>query len=411
MKFLVCSLDTPGFLFPLIGIATALRSRGHEVAFVTNLQHEALLADNGFQRIPRGATDGESFQVANWGKPFSIALQVKHIEHALDLFPADILVGQSLTFGPLLVADRRDLPVGLLGFCTYLWPADVSAADCAYPLDVSARSSAEEWRAWRYRGMLQTFNDARALFRPETFVKSLRAPLLGDLFLLQSVAELEPQQDLPERVQLVGSCLWEPETCHPDLEEWLAETVRLGSPLVYVQHGRSFHIPNFWRGLVEALAGGEYRVAASTGRLDGEIGSLPENFFVRPHLPQGKILPRAEVVVASANTTAVLGALTAGVPSLLIPAGGEQPDVAALCRTLGVARTLAPEEATPERIQVGITDLLADTAFRERSRRYSSAFAKLNGCERAADLLASLARNRPAMLLEPGVRTQLEQTA
>ncbi|HTG32275.1 MAG TPA: nucleotide disphospho-sugar-binding domain-containing protein [Thermoanaerobaculia bacterium] len=411
MKFLFCSLDSPGFLYPLIGIAEVLKSRGHEVAFVTNLQHEALLAEVGLRRLPRGISDGASFQVAQWGKPLSIALQVKHIEYALDLFPADILVGQSLTYGPLLVAARRDLPVGLLGFCTYLWPADAAEAEGCQPSEVSILSSVEEWRAWRYRGMLQTLNDARALFRPDSFLNSLQAPLLGDLFLLQSVNELEPQKHLHERVHLVGSCLWEPTACDPELEEWMEETIRLGSALIYVQHGRSFHIPNFWHGLVDALAGGDYRVAASTGRLDGEIGSLPENFFVRPHLPQGKILPMARVVVASANTTAVLGALTAGIPALLIPAGGEQPDVAALCRTVGVAQTLTPEEGTPERIHACIKSLLADPGFQERSRYYAAAFARLNGCERAADLLTTLARNRSPMLRRQRVTALMEQIA
>jgi MGT family glycosyltransferase len=398
-------------LYPLIGIARALKSRGHEVAFVTNLQHEALLAGAGFRRIARGVNDGASFQVAQWGKPFSIALQVKHIEHALEQFPADVLVGQSLTFGPLLVAARRDLPVGLLGFCTYLWPAEVADAEGCQPPEVSVLSSVEEWRAWRYRGMLQTLNDARALFRLDLCPNAAQAPLLGDLFLVQSVAELEPQKHLPDRVHLVGSCLWEPKVRDPELEEWMEGTVRQGSPLIYVQHGRSFHIPNFWRRLVDALAGSDYRVAASLERLDGEIGSLPENFFVRPQIPQGKILPFARAVVASANTTAALGALTAGIPSLLIPAGGEQPDVAALCRDVGVAKTLTPDEATPERIQTEITDLLADSGFRTRARHYASAFTKLNGCERAADLLATLARTRVPVLRGQRVTALMEKIA
>jgi UDP:flavonoid glycosyltransferase YjiC (YdhE family) len=403
-------------LYPSIGVARSLQARGHEIAFVTNTQYTGLLSGLGLARIPRGATDGESFQVAQWGQPISIAIQVKHIEYALGSFQADILVGQALTYGPLLVSARRQLPVGLLGLCTYLWPArDQSSEESEEDeaADISIHASVEEWRAWRYRGMRATLNQTYALFRLPSCGKGCRdTPLLGDLFLLQNVPELEPTpEDLPEKVHLVGSCLWEPEACDLELEEWLAEGVRTGSPLIYVQHGRSFHIPNYWHRLVNALAGKDYRVAASVGRLDGEIGSLPENFFVRPHVPQGKVLSKARAVVASANTTAALGALTAGIPSLLIPAGGEQPDVAELCRSAGVAKILLPEEASPERIQTEIGGLLASSSFRERARHYASAFMKLSGCERAADLLETLARTRSPVLRGGKAMALMELTA
>jgi UDP:flavonoid glycosyltransferase YjiC (YdhE family) len=94
----------------------------------------------------------------------------------------------------------------------------------------------------------------------------------------------------------------------------------------------------------------------------------------------------------------VLGALAAGVPSLLIPGGGEQPDVAALCGSAGVARMLLPEEATPERIHSEVRTLLAAVGYRENARRYQAAFAGLDGSERAADLLETLARTRRPVL-------------
>lgn len=390
MKFLFCSLDSPGFLYPAIGIAKILQNRGHEVAFVTNIQHAGLLSGYGFERFARGPKDGQSFQVAQWGQEFSIAIQVKHIDHALESFHADALVGQSLTLGPLLVSERRKLPVGLIGFCTYLWPpSDDTACNRRSP-------QIEELRAWRHEGMLQTLDKARKLFHLPSRKAGLRdTPLLGDLFLLQSVPDLEPAwEELPGKIHLVGSCLWEPEGHDPELERWLSDPAGAGAPLIYVQHGRSFHIPSFWNRLVDALAGSEYRVAASVGRLDGEIGDLPDNFFVRPHIPQGRVLQSARVLVASANTTASLGALTAGVPSLLIPAGGEQPDVAELWGSAGVARTLSTDEATPDRICSEVTRLLADPLYRQRARHLASSFARMDGRALAADLLEALARHR-----------------
>jgi len=168
--------------------------------------------------------------------------------------------------------------------------------------------------------------------------------------------------------------------------------------VVYVQHGRFFHIPSFWPRLVEALGGLNCWVAASSGRLDAEVVPMPEGSLVRPHLPQGQILREASAVVASANTTAFLGALEAGVPSLLIPGGGEQPDVAELAERAGVAKCLSPEDATPAAICESIQELLMTKSYQQRAENYRSAFSKINGSELAANLLERLAATKNPVL-------------
>ncbi|HWM94932.1 MAG TPA: nucleotide disphospho-sugar-binding domain-containing protein [Thermoanaerobaculia bacterium] len=394
MRFLFCSLDSPGFLFSAIGLASVLVRRGHEVAFVSDLETSSLLTRQGLRRLQRGAQDGHSFRVADWARPLAVAIQVKHIEHALTEFSADVMVGQCLTLGPLLVAERRQLPVAVQGLCTYLWPTTDE------PAPGREGSELESRRAWRHGDLLKWLNEARARFRLPPWQGSCRdSPFLGDLFLLRSVPELQTDcASLPERVHLVGDCLWEPDESDPELETWLKETESPASPLIYVQHGRFFHVPSFWGQLVETFRRMNCRVVASVGRLDGELGALPGSFFVRPHISQGRVLRSARAVVASANSTAVLGALSAGIPSLLIPAGGEQPDVAEFCEKAGVARTLAPEDTAPERIGEALDRLLTDDRYRERACFYRSAFARVNGFEIAADLLETLAEARQPMV-------------
>jgi len=302
-----------------------------------------------------------------------------------------------LALGPLIVANRRKLPVGVLGFCTYLWPAfNVPSRDW----ERVNLSTVEDWRGWRHSGMLTTLNRARALFRLPAYATDCRdTPLTGDLFMVRSVPELEPDaSSLPQKVHLVGSCLWEPEVRDDELESWLAETADLGVPLIYVQHGRFFHIPSFWPRLVEALGKLDCRVAASTGRLDSSVGELPRSFFVRPYIPQGRVLEVARVAVASANTTVVLGTLTAGIPSLLIPGGGEQPDVASLCKSAGVAKVLTPQEATVEGICEAVAELLKNRTYRDRAAQYQAFFSNIDGPERAADLLEILAERQTPVL-------------
>ncbi len=394
MRFLFCSLDSPGFLFPMIGFARTLRARGHEVAFATGLASAGLLAREGLERIPRGDNDGVSFQVPHWFQPLSVAIQVKHIEYALSRFQADVMVGQQLTLGPLIVRQRRSISLGLLGFCTYLWPASDELARKPEKTFFEARL------VWRHEDMVGWLNKSRQLVRLPPYEGGCReTPLLGDLFLVRGVPELQPDAHLlPNQVHLVGSCLWEPEAADPGLDEWLRQTDSPGTCLLYVQPGRSFDVPSFWPGLVEALDGSGCRVVASVGRMDHEVGDLPDNFFVRPHVPQGLVLPKAQAVISSATTTAALGALAAGLPSLLIPSGSEQPDVAEVCQSAGVGISLPPEEASPTRIREALDLLLGTPSYRERAASFRSAFAKYDSFELAADLFERLAETRGPVL-------------
>jgi hypothetical protein len=288
--------------------------------------------------------------------------------------------------------------VGLVGFCTYLWPF----SDQASP----GGTEPEKRLAWRHKDMLKWLNQAFRLFRLPEYAGGCRhSPLLGDLFLLRSVVALEPDFDLlPGQVHLAGSCLWEEEAADDELDGWLSRAVASGRPIVYVQHGRFFHLPGFWPALVEAL-GSDCFVAASTLRMDTEAGAIPENFFVRPHVPQSKVLRWARVLVSAANTTAALGALTEGVPCLLVPGGGEQPEVASLLQRAGLARILSPEKATSDDIRESIETLLTDVRFRERASYYQSEFEKLKGFEQAANLLERLAATQSPVLRGSGEST------
>jgi len=377
----------------MLGIALALRRLGHDVAFVTGPGFEETLRAAGIKRIPRGNHDGPSFEAELWWEPLAVAIQVKHIEHALTLFEPDVLVGHQLTRGPLIVAERQSLPVAVLGFATYLWPY-------GRLLSRSAQSDQESRLVWRFGDMLDSYNKARDLFAlPPDPGDYASTGMLGDLFMLQSVPEFEPDIDgLPARVHLVGACVWEPPHADDALARWLNSGGPSDDPLLYVQPGRSFHLPSFWRHLVDSLEHQPIRVAAAIGRMDGEVGRVPETWFVRDHLPQGAVLPAATAVISGANTTSVLGALLHGVPSLLVPGGAEQPDVAERCVAIGTSVSLAPHEVNDVALTQAIWNLIRNDELRSRAKAMQAYFARWPGCERSAALLACLASTQSPVL-------------
>ena len=257
MRYLFCPLASHGFVYPLIGIAERLRRRGHDVAFVTGRDFSETLGHLGIERIPCGPSDSHSFQVEHWFHALAIAIQVKHIEYAIDRFTPDVLVGNQLTFGPLIAGERQALPVAILGFASYLWPA--------WQPDRAPQSEREQRLLWRYSEMMEWYNQARQLFSlSPSQAHYMRTPLLGDLFLLQSVPELAGDiHALPEQVHAVGSCLWDVPQPDPELIDWLREAGTARDPIIYVQPGRHFLSPQFWSHLVAAFADRPVRVAAA----------------------------------------------------------------------------------------------------------------------------------------------------
>jgi len=241
--------------------------------------------------------------------------------------------------------------------------------------------------------MVSIYNSARGLFGLSPSPASLEeSPLLGSLYLLQSVPHLEPlTEHLPERVRLVGSCLHEPDTADTELVEWLGSGSE-GPRLLYVQHGSVFGArESFWSGLVAACEELGIRVAASMERpQSGPPAFRDERWLVRGHVPQHPVMEQADGVVCSANSTAVLGALTHGLPLLLFPTGGEQPALAARCLAAGAA-TVLPASSPVAAMRSALERVLDGGDQRRSTLRLHSAFAEFDGPGLAATALEKLA--------------------
>jgi UDP:flavonoid glycosyltransferase YjiC (YdhE family) len=388
-SFLFCSLASQGFLYPAIGLALCLKSRGHKVAFVSDISTTSTLQSVGLRRLPRGHPDGSSYDPSYWHVPEAGAIQLLHVRHALDLFPADILVGSELGTGHLLAGEMEDLPTATLGMAAYLWPRD------RRDIENATQSSIEGLRSFRFRGRLNAFNHVRTLLGLEPMdADPLYAnPFLTDLYLLRSVPELEPNvEELDARICLVGDCLWEePEPSNPTLDRWISRALDHNQPIIYVHQGRSFGWDSFWRPFTEVASRIGATFIVDTGRMDQDVGDLPVNVHAAPHVPLRTALRDASAVISSANTTSVLGALTHGLPSLLVPVGGEQPELAHRCKIAGVSYCLQPDRLGCEVLQLAIEALLENVSLGERSRKIASTFRAYRESELPVSLLEAMA--------------------
>jgi len=117
---------------------------------------------------------------------------------------------------------------------------------------------------------------------------------------------------------------------------------------------------------------------------------MDRSSLVRGHIAQAAVLEHADALVCSGNTTAVLGALTHGLPALLLPSGGEQPALAARCLEAGAA-VVAEPEAPASRLRAALERVLEEASLRRAARRLEADFAAYDGPGRVAAALEELA--------------------
>jgi UDP:flavonoid glycosyltransferase YjiC (YdhE family) len=388
MRVLFCAFDSPGHLFPLVGLALEMRRRGHAVAFATGLPAAATLEAVGLERIPRGEREGPSFRLNTHHAALSVQIDTAHAEWAARRFRPDVVVTHQLCYAPLMLRERMGVPVAVMGLFSYLWPhAPSFGPPRAGEVDL------EPVRHWRLGSDLGTLNAAREALRlPPLAADPADVPFLADLFMLRTAPELEPDlARLPPQVHAAGACLWEPP--RDEAAEWealRADFIRPDAPLLYVQHGRTFGGPGFWAQLTEALAEVDVQVVASVGRMDQEVTAAPPSFVVRGHVPQGLVLPRAAAVVSGGHSSAVLATLAHGLPGVVVPSGAETPDNAEKLAEAGCVLRLWPESLTAEEMRGAVEATLAGGELARCSRWAGAALARMDGFGRAVELVERL---------------------
>jgi UDP:flavonoid glycosyltransferase YjiC (YdhE family) len=373
MNVLFASLATPGFVFPMIAIADRMRERGHDVAFVTDRSFERVLSEAGHYRIPRSVPDGPSFQMDRWADPIRVAIQLRHIEHALTSFRPDAIFSSSLTFGPLIARELHGVPVAVLGSIVLLWRGST-------PEPVTYGEKRCTWRYAEYRNHLEMCRRALGLTPSnEPYERSL---IFGDRTLLQGVPELSNiRGPFPPAVELVGDCTapMRDSALADDEAAWLAAQRRRGRMLLYVQLGRVFDHNSYWPPLLAWLRDRDVAAVVCAERYDGAIGEAEDNVLVRPRIAQDAVLPLVDAVACSGHPTAVLGAIRHGLPMMIAYTGSGTEDTAEACERYGVAVAVKSDTATAREIAAALDHVVSSAQARAAAERLSRSFACYDG--------------------------------
>jgi rhamnosyltransferase subunit B len=410
-RIVITCLGSYGDVFPYIGVARALKARGHQPLVATSASYRAAVEQEGIPFAPLGpdvdlrdeaalarvmdARRGGEVVIKEFVLP---ALDRMYDETQQLAAGADVLVSHPLTFATPAVATARAMP----WVCTVLAPLSFFS-DTDFPVLPALPRLATAMRAWPWlRRMLMR------LVRRETAkwtvpLDQLRArhglPSAGNPIMegqysphlnlaLFSRVMAEPQPDWPARTRVTGFVFYNgPASLTPDLEAFLAAgpppiVFTLGSSAVGAA-GRFYHESADAAGRLGSRA-----VLLTGGFAANQPSRLPDGVIAIDRAPHQLLFPRASAVVHQGGAGTTAQALRAGCPTLVVPHSHDQPDNAVRIARLGVARILYPKRYTAARAAAELRRLLDDRMYAERGRQVAQIVATEGGADAAADAIA-----------------------
>ena len=367
-----------GDLQPLIAVALGLRERGHDLIFFGDKSVAAAIRGLGIDanvsapeldlgpRLIAAIKDGQGLEpsaqgelvrqrLTTWSGELAPAVQRLIRERKPDLLLTS-LFGVSVAH---MASSESKLPWCVINSTFYVGPNPP-------------------------RNLEQDFA-ARAVPLFQYFVPILSQARLV-LHATDQIFDYE-YADLPAAHHYVGPLIWEAAAPIPT---YLDEP---GNPWVLATLSSQLQddIP-IAQTVLRALAHQPVRVFLTMGsghRLP-ELSDVPDNARIEQYVPHSKVLQRSRLLISHAGHGSVMKALWYGVPMVLVPWGRDQPGVAARAERLGIAKVVAREELTHERLVNIVKAVMENEDIQAAARDAAKRLQKQNPVVTACELLEQI---------------------
>jgi len=393
MRVLFTTTPFTGCFHPLVPLARALQGAGHEVAFAAPGSLAPLVRASGFDCLPAGMDNDEVRRILMlhypewqtrpehersafaWRRSFAglrAELMAQDVVDVASRWRPDVLVREEAELGGCIAAEHLGLPHAAVQVVAYsaLLPAMV----------------AEPLGRLRHQFGLPPDPNAEMLYR--YLLLAPRPPSYQNLAF-----------PLPQTAHAVRPFVFD-QSGDEVLPAWIATLPSW--PLVYLTFGTVVfgHGRAAFGAALEGLRSAALAVIATVGRdQDAEqFGPQSEHVHVERYVPQSLVFPRCQLVVCHGGSGTVMGALSQGLPMVIIPWGADQPQNAARCAALGVAKVLDPAVVTPETVRAAALEVLQEPSYRQNAERLRDEIDTLPGHDHAAALVERLARERRPLL-------------
>jgi len=404
-KFLVYTAPATGHVFPLVPGLLELQRRGHDVHVrtlaglaepleaaglsvspvsddVTAVEITDFQAESDTERLRSGQVD--LISRGRYDGP--------DLADAIATTRPDVVLVDAIAYGAQTVAEASPLPSAMLLPSVLPWPGrGIPPYGLGLRPGTGPVARVRDAVLWKVvermfgRAMLPGLNELRR----EAGLAPYRSPLdqyvAHDAVIVMTGEPLEyPRSDLPAHIHLVGAQPWDPPSERPG---WLDEP---GDPWVLVTCSTDYQgDEDLARVAVEALRDEPVRVLLTLADAYDSAGlESSGNVRVERFVPHGHVLPECAAVVCHGGFGIVSKAMAAGVPSVVVPFGRDQPEIARRVSEAGAGVTLPPKRLTPERLRAAVAEA---RALAPSAQRAAEVLRSHSGPDRFADAALSVA--------------------
>lgn len=409
--FVFVPMGSHGDVHPIVGLAVAMRARGHRAVVCANGYFRSLIERSGLEYLELGTAE-EYLEVTQcpeiWHPRKGSRIVLDNIVNR-SLRPAyDLLLELWLQEECMLVASPLCLSARLLHethgvplISTHLQPMVMRSVyePPLLPLPLPMPACAPHW--WLL--FLFWLVDVAAIdnivgpplntFRKDLGLPPVRRIMNGWWNSPQRVLGLWPewyagmQIDWPPQVQLAGFPLHD-ERGVVDMPADLAAFLDAGpAPIAFtpgsaMRQGRAFFDAAI--GACEKLG----RRGVLLTRFNEHLPpGLPDFIIHVPFVPFSLLLPRCAALVHHGGIGTMAQGFAAGIPQLLMPMAHDQPDNLVRLKRLGVGDGLQPENFKAPAVAEMLHLLLGDAEVLARCRTLQQRIADTDALRVACDLL------------------------
>jgi zeaxanthin glucosyltransferase len=384
-RFLFVSLPLNGHAYPAAAVATALRERGHEVAWVgpeTFLRPvigpDTTVYPTGL-RPYRGQRDLGARSIKSVWEGFVVPLarfMLPAVDRAVTAYRPDVLVTDQHAFAGALAAHRHRLPWATLA---------PGAMELTRPFE-----GRPKMEAWVRAKLAALWTMARLPGEPDIDLR-----FSPHLVLALTTPALTGARAFPDHFALIGPAIGDRKA---DLDfPWPSLTAGRRRVLVSMGTLAQDVSAEFYARTVQALAPLADRVqgivvAPREAVPDPEPTSPAhaKQIVVAPRVPLLELLPQLDAVICHAGQNTVCEALAYGVPLVMAPIRHDQPIIANQVVRAGAGIRVRFHRVSPDQLRDAVTAVLDDPAYRSAAQRVRDSFTAAGGAPAAAGHLGAL---------------------
>jgi rhamnosyltransferase subunit B len=412
MHFLFIPFGTAGDVHPFIGVAIALRQRGHRVTVLADSAFETAILAGGleFESLPRPEDHAALLKHLDLWHPTRsyplifkrvVAPQIRPIyEFIRDAYVpgGTVVVAANLALGARVACEQFGIPmvslyVSPMCFRSYSHPPALPALNLFPGRPRTWVRALFRIADWKVGGILAPSLNGlcREVGLPPVrkIMDWWHSPQIVIGLFPEWFAPMEPEW--PPQTQLTGFPLYDtagPTAIPPELEVFLESGP---PPVVFMPSSSMAQGATFLKESIAACELLQCRGVLLTQFPDQVPAPLPPGICSFRFVPLSRLLPRSAAIVHHAGLGTIALALAAGVPQLAVPTAMDQLANAERLQPLGVATVMKTQEYRAERVATEIKNLMTSERVRKSCRDIAQRFIPNQAVDAAGDLIESFA--------------------